>query len=178
MAVERLEHDVAVAELAAAAGLLLVAALGARLLADRLEVRHARLAQLDLDAEAALEPVDRDLDVHLRQAREELLAGLRVAAQDRVGSSSCRRRSAGAIFSSSPFAFGVTAKLITGSGNSICGSSTLALGVERARRRSASSFSFATAPMSPGPNSSTGVCSLPWSAAAWPMRSLRVRRAR
>ena len=72
----------AVAELAAPAGLLLVAALRARLLADRLEVRHARLVEVDLDAEAALEPLDRDLDVHLREAGEELLARLLVAAQD------------------------------------------------------------------------------------------------
>ena len=36
---QRLEHDLAVAELAAAAGLLLVAVPGARLLADRLQVR-------------------------------------------------------------------------------------------------------------------------------------------
>ena len=81
VALERLEDDVAVAELAAAAGLLLVAAVAARLLADRLEVRDARLVEVDLDAEAALEPVDGDLDVHLGHAREELLAGLRVAAQ-------------------------------------------------------------------------------------------------
>ena len=79
--VERLEHDLAVAELAAAAGLLLVAALRARLLADRLEVRDARLVQLDVDAEAPLEPLDRDLDVHLREAGEQLLAGLLVAAE-------------------------------------------------------------------------------------------------
>ena len=81
VALDRLEHDVAVAELPAPAGLLLVAALGARLLADRLEVGHARRVEVDLDAEAALQPVDRDLDVHLRHARDELLAGLRVAAE-------------------------------------------------------------------------------------------------
>ena len=37
--------------------------------------------QLDLDAEAALEPLDRHLDVHLREPAEELLAGLLVAAE-------------------------------------------------------------------------------------------------
>ena len=77
----RLEHDRAVAELAAAAGLLLVARVRPRLLADRLEVRHARLVQLDLGAEAALDPLDGDLDVHLREPCEELLAGLLVAAE-------------------------------------------------------------------------------------------------
>ena len=81
VALERLDHDVAVAELAAAAGLLLVAALRARLGLDRLDVRDARLVQLDLDAEAALEPRDRDLDVHLAHPREQLLAGLGVAAE-------------------------------------------------------------------------------------------------
>ena len=79
---QRLEHDRAVAELAAAAGLLLVAVPRARLLADRLLVRHARRVELDLDVEARVEPVDRDLDLHLREAGEELLAGLRVAAHD------------------------------------------------------------------------------------------------
>ena len=38
--------------------------------------------QLDLDAEAALQPVDRDLDVHLREPGEELLAGLLVATHE------------------------------------------------------------------------------------------------
>ncbi len=79
---ERLEHDVAIAELAATTGLLLVAPLRARLLADGLEVRHARLVEIDVDAEAPVEAVDRDLDVDLREASEELLPGLVVAAQD------------------------------------------------------------------------------------------------
>src|SRR4029453_16277444 len=78
---DRLEHDVAVAELPPTARLLLVAAMALRLLADRLEVRHAGRIEVDLDPEAALEPVDRDLNVHLRHPREELLAGLRVAAE-------------------------------------------------------------------------------------------------
>ena len=60
-----------------------------------------------------------------REPGEELLAGLRVAAQRRA--SGPPRPGGGApwpIFSSSPFAFGVIAKLITGSGKSIGGSST------------------------------------------------------
>src|SRR5213076_1717570 len=81
VALERLEHDLAVAELAAAAGLLLVPALRARLAPDRLEVRDARRLEVDLDVEAALEPGDGDLDVHLREPREELLARLLVAPQ-------------------------------------------------------------------------------------------------
>src|SRR5205814_2355592 len=74
MPLERLDHDGAVAELAAAARLLLVAVPGARLLADRLQVGDARLVQLDLDAEAALQALDGDLDVDLAHAGEELLA--------------------------------------------------------------------------------------------------------
>src|SRR5262249_27904184 len=63
-----LDPDRAVAELAAAAGLLLVAVPGGRLLADRLLVRDAGRVELDVDVEARLEPVDRDLDLHLREA--------------------------------------------------------------------------------------------------------------
>ena len=57
---------------------------------------------------------------------EQLLAGLRVAAQRqrRVLLGEAPQRAC-AIFSSSPFAFGVTAKLMTGSGKSIGGSSTV-----------------------------------------------------
>src|SRR5262249_6572764 len=79
VAVERLEDDHAIARLAAAAGLLLVAALRARFLPDRLEVRHARLVQVDLDVEPVLQALDGDLDVHLREPAQQLLAGLRVA---------------------------------------------------------------------------------------------------
>ena len=49
----RLDLDLAVAELAAAAGLLLVAAVRLGRLADRLEVGDPRRVQLDLGAEAA-----------------------------------------------------------------------------------------------------------------------------
>jgi len=73
-----LDLDVAVAELAAAAGLLLVAAVRTRPALDRLDVWHARLVQLHLDAEAALRALDGDLDVHLAHAGEQLLPGLRV----------------------------------------------------------------------------------------------------
>ena len=74
-----LDLDVAVAELAAAAGLLLVAAMGLGGLANRLQVRHARRVQLDLGAEAALHPVDDHLDVDLGEPGDDLLARLLVA---------------------------------------------------------------------------------------------------
>src|SRR5207247_5410918 len=64
---DRLEDDRGVAVLPAAAGLLLVLALGAGLGADRLQVRDARLVQVDLDAETALPPVDRNLAGYLAQ---------------------------------------------------------------------------------------------------------------
>src|SRR5262249_47768677 len=60
-----LDHDLAVAELAAAAGLLLVPRPRPRLLADRLEVRNAGLVELDLDPEPALQPLHGHLDMHL-----------------------------------------------------------------------------------------------------------------
>ena len=78
---ERLDLDVAVAELAAPAGLLLVAAVRLRAAADRLLVGHARRLQRDLDAEALAQAVDDHLDVHLREAGDDLLAGLLVAVQ-------------------------------------------------------------------------------------------------
>ena len=69
----------AVAELAAPAGLLLVAALCPRRFADRLQVRHPRRVQVDLDAKPPCHPVDGHLDVHLREPGHDHLAGLRVA---------------------------------------------------------------------------------------------------
>ena len=49
--------------------------------ADRLLVGHPRRLERDLGAEAALHPVDDHLDVDLRQAGHDLLAGLLVAVQ-------------------------------------------------------------------------------------------------
>ena len=49
--------------------------------ADRLLVGDARRHQLDLGAEARLQPVDDHLDVDLRQAGDDLLARLLVAVQ-------------------------------------------------------------------------------------------------
>ena len=77
----RRDDDVAVAELPATAGLLLVAAVRARLAANRLAVRDARRMQLDVDAEAPLRALERDLDVHLAHPGEDLLARLLVATQ-------------------------------------------------------------------------------------------------
>src|SRR5207245_3828028 len=76
-----LDQNLTVAELAAPAGLLLVAALRARLPANRLEIRDARRVQLDLDVEAPLQPLDRDLDVDLAHAGDQLLARLLIAAE-------------------------------------------------------------------------------------------------
>ena len=67
-AAQRLDADLAVAELPVAAGLLLVAPvrLGGRL--DRLAIRDARRLQVHVDAEAALQLRDRHLDVQLSLA--------------------------------------------------------------------------------------------------------------
>ncbi len=78
---QRLDLDVAVAELAAAAGLLLVAALRLGGALDRLLVGHARRLEGDLGAEAVLHAVHDHLDVHLREPGDDLLAGLRVAVE-------------------------------------------------------------------------------------------------
>ena len=74
-------------------------------------------------------------------------------------------------FSSSPLAFGSIANAITGAGSLIAG---IAIGSSTAASQSPArvSFSLATAPMSPGPNSSTGSDSLPEKRISWPMRSL------
>ena len=76
---QRLDLDLAVAELAVAAGLLLVPAvrLGGR--GDRLAVRNPRRLEVHLDAEAALQLRDRDLDVQLALSRQQQLVRLRVA---------------------------------------------------------------------------------------------------
>ena len=66
---ERLDLDLAVAELAVAAGLLLVAAVRFGRGLDRLAIRDARRLQVDVDAEAALQLGDGDLDVQLALAR-------------------------------------------------------------------------------------------------------------
>src|SRR5205823_5217245 len=62
---ERLDLDVAVAELAAPAALLLVAAMGLGRLSDRFLVGNARRLEVDLGAEALLEPLHDHLDVDL-----------------------------------------------------------------------------------------------------------------
>ena len=73
--------------------------------------------------------------------------------------------------SSSPFALASMENAITGAGS-------LMEGIEIGWSRSASqsparvSFSFATAPMSPGPNASVWVTSLPCGTSSCPMRSL------
>ena len=79
--VQRLDLDLAVPELPAAARLLLVAPVRLRGAADRLLVGHARGLQRNLHAEALAQTVHDHLHVHLREARHDLLAGLRVAVQ-------------------------------------------------------------------------------------------------
>ena len=83
---ERLHADLAVAELAVAAGLLLVAAVALGRALDRLAVRDLRLLEVDLDLVALAQAAHHHLDVQLAHAREQHLVGLRVArdAQHRV----------------------------------------------------------------------------------------------
>ena len=77
---ERLDANLAVAELAVSAGLFLVPAVGIRWHRDRLAIRNARELERDLDAEAPSQLGDGDLDVQLALAREQRLLRLRIAA--------------------------------------------------------------------------------------------------
>ena len=167
--------DVAVAELAAAAGLLLVAAVRLGGLSDRLQVRHPRRMQLDLGPEAALHPIDDHLDVDLGEAGDDLLAGLRIAMDVERGV--------------------LLAQAPDRARRLLLVALRLRLEGERhhrrrqlqrreahvrrpwrpARRPARVSFSLATAPMSPGPSSSIGSISLPRGAASWPSRSFCTR---
>ena len=92
-----------------------------------------------------------------------------------VGSSSCRRRSDVPSFSSSPLRAGSTATDTTGAG-SATGSTTTSRSWSSSRSPVCTSLSFATAPISPGPSSVTGWCSLPCTSSSAAKRSLpRVR---
>ena len=77
--------------------------------------------------------------------------------------------------SSSPLAFGSIANAMTGAGSLIDG---IVIGWSRAASQSPArvSLSFATAPMSPGPNASVCLTSLPCGTSSWPMRSLEWAR--
>ena len=77
---QRLDLDLAVAELPVAAGLLLVPAVRLGRGLDRLAVRNARRLQVDVDAESPLQLRDRHFDVQLPLAREQQLLRLRIAA--------------------------------------------------------------------------------------------------
>jgi hypothetical protein len=77
---QRLDGDLAVGELAAAAGLLLVAAVTVGGLEDGLAVVHLGRMQDDVDVEAVMQLGDRDLDVLLVGARQQVLVRLGVAA--------------------------------------------------------------------------------------------------
>ena len=76
---QRLDLDLAVGELAASAGLLLVPAVAVGRLEDRLAVGDLRRVQEDVDVEAVLELGDGDLDVELAVAGEQVLVALGVA---------------------------------------------------------------------------------------------------
>ena len=91
-----------------------------------------------------------------------------------VGSSSASRRIEVATFSSSPFAFGVIAKLMTGSGKPKSGAS-IATSLSARRSPVCASLSLATAPMSPSTKSSAGLCSFPCSSSSEPSRSFAFR---
>ena len=76
---QRLDPDLAVAELSVAAGLLLVASVRLGRRGDRLAIRNPRRLEVHLDAESPLQLRDGDLDVQLPLAGEQQFVGLRIA---------------------------------------------------------------------------------------------------
>ena len=78
---QRLHANPAIAELAVAAGLLLVAALHVGLAANGFAIRNLGRVQLDVHAVALLQAADDDLDVLLPAAGEQKLLGLRIAIE-------------------------------------------------------------------------------------------------
>ena len=78
LGVARLKAHPHVAELAVAAGLLLVAALHLHLLADLLAVGHPGLGELGVHAEAALQPGENHVHLHVAGAGDHHLAGFGV----------------------------------------------------------------------------------------------------
>ena len=78
---QRLHADPAVAELAVAAGLLLVAALHVGLAANGLAIGNFRRVQLDIHAVALLQAADDHFDVLLAAAGEQKFLGLRIAIE-------------------------------------------------------------------------------------------------
>jgi hypothetical protein len=77
----RLHADFAVAELAVAAGLLFVAAVGLGLAANGFEVGNLGRLERDFSVVALFEAADDGLDVRLAGAGDEELVGLRIAVR-------------------------------------------------------------------------------------------------
>src|SRR5690606_24531596 len=78
---QRLDADVAVAELTVTARLLLVLALRFCRLAERLAIRNARLLRDDVDVILPLEPLDLDFEMQLAEAADDRLTQLGVVAE-------------------------------------------------------------------------------------------------
>ena len=78
---QRLHADPAIAELAVAAGLLLVAALHVGLAANGFAIGNLRRVQLHVHAVALLQAADDDFHVLLPRAGQQELLGLRIAIE-------------------------------------------------------------------------------------------------
>ena len=177
-AVDRLDHDVAVAELAAAARLLLVAAVRARLASGSSRGRAraagaARRRRRTAASRARARP--RRASGSSRRGSPRRSAGRAAAA-----ASGPPRRAGGSPSRPSPrrpSTSGVIAKLITGSGKPMSGSSTaISLSIEQVagldvlQLRDGADVALAEV-------RTPAWCSLPWSWSSVPMRSLACPRA-
>ena len=132
--------------------------------------------QLDVDAEAPLGALERDLDVHLAHPGEDLLAGLRIAAQPErrvlLGEPADRRRHLLLVALDLRRDREAHHRLREAE----CRAPD-ATSLSTSRSPVWTSFSFATAPMSPSPNVlHAGVLLALQLAAASPMRSLACSR--
>ena len=158
---QRLHPDLAVAELAVAAGLLLVAAVRLDRRGDRLAIRDPGRLEVHLDAEAPFQLRDGDLDVQLSLPGEQQLLRLRIAhvADGRVLFLEAVHRRADLVFVAAALRLDRVRQHRLGERDrrERPGPSALSASVSLV----SVSFSLATAPRSPARSSGTLVAVLP-----------------
>ena len=160
LAVAGLELDPHIAELAVAAGLLLVAALRLALLANGFPVSHSGHGQIHIHAELRLQLGNHHIQMLLAQAADDLLAGLGIHA---VGQGGILFHQAGQRAAD----LALVALLGHTDGHGQCGVGNAGAGSLTTRPASHrvspvwAAGSLVTAPMSPAPMAVVSVCFLP-----------------